>query len=315
MRILVTGANGQLGHDVMNELLQRGHDAIASGSSVAYCGPADGSPVTAAPFVELDVIDAGDVEAVLSRILPDALIHCSAWTAVDAAEDEENRDKVYALNVEGPRNLAEVCASLGCSMMQISTDYVFGGDGVEPWKPDQEEYQPINYYGETKLMGEKAVRSAIQKYFIVRTAWVFGYAGNNFVKTMLRLGETHDHLRVVNDQIGTPTYTHDLARLLADMIETDKFGVYHATNEGGYISWFDFAQEIFHQAAAMGHEEYAQSRLTVEPVSTAEYGLSKAARPFNSRLDKSKLAEQGFAPLPDWRDALGRYLMEYYKEK
>ena len=315
MRILVTGANGQLGHDVMNELLLRGHEAVASGSSPAYCGPADGTAVTMAPFVQMNVTDSANVDAVLSRIRPDAVIHCSAWTAVDAAEDPENRKKVFALNVVGPRNLAAACAALDSSMMQISTDYVFSGNGSEPWKPDQEEYQPINYYGETKLMGEKAVRSAIQKYFIVRTAWVFGYAGNNFVKTMLRLGETHDHLRVVNDQIGTPTYTHDLARLLADMIETDKFGVYHATNEGGYISWFDFAQEIFHQAAAMGHEEYAQSRLTVEPVSTAEYGQSKAARPFNSRLDKSKLCEMGFEPLPDWRDALGRYLREYFEER
>ena len=315
MRILVTGANGQLGHDVMNELLLRGHDAIASGSSPAYRGPADGSPVTTAPFETMDVTDAGDAEAVLSRVRPEALIHCSAWTAVDAAEDAENRDKVYALNVLGPRNLAEVCASIGCRMMQISTDYVFSGDGVDPWKPEQEEYQPINYYGETKLMGEKAVRSALEEFFIVRTAWVFGSAGNNFVKTMLRLGETHDHLQVVNDQIGTPTYTRDLARLLADMIVTEKYGVYHATNEGGYISWYDFAREIFRQAAAMGHEEYAPSRLIVDPVSTAEYGLSKAARPFNSRLDKSKLRAQGYEPLPDWRDALGRYLTEYYKER
>lgn len=315
MRILVTGANGQLGHDVVNELLSRGHEAIASGSSSCYRGPADGTPVMMAPFVQMDITDAEDAEAVLSRVRPDAVIHCSAWTAVDAAEEPENRGKVYALNVTGPRNLAAACAKHGCSMMQISTDYVFSGSGDEPWKPEQEDYRPINYYGETKLMGEQAVRSALEKFFVVRTAWVFGFAGNNFVKTMLRLGANHQQLRVVNDQIGTPTYTRDLARLLADMIVTDRYGTYHATNEGGYISWYDFAQEIFRQAAALGHEEYTPSRLTVLPVSTAEYGLSKAARPFNSRLDKSKLREQGFAPLPDWRDALGRYLQEYYKEQ
>lgn len=315
MRILVTGANGQLGHDVMNELLLRGHDAVASGSSPAYCGPADGTAVTMAPFVQMNVTDSANVDAVLSRVRPDAVIHCSAWTAVDAAEDPENRKKVFALNVVGPRNLAAACAALDSSMMQISTDYVFSGNGSEPWKPDQQEYQPINYYGETKLMGEQAVRSKLEKYFVVRTAWVFGYAGNNFVKTMLRLGQTHTQLRVVNDQIGTPTYTKDLTRLLADMVATDKYGVYHATNEGGYISWYDFAREIFRQAAMMGRAEYAEERLSVLPVSTAEYGLSKAARPFNSRLDKSKLCEMGFEPLPDWRDALGRYLREYFEER
>lgn len=315
MRILVTGANGQLGHDVMNELLSRGHDAVASGSSPQYRGPEDGTPVTMAPFVQMDITDAEDVEAVFSRVRPDAVIHCSAWTAVDAAEEPENRGKVYALNVTGPRNLAAACAKHGCSMMQISTDYVFSGDGEEPWMPEQEDYRPINYYGETKLMGEQAVRSKLEKYFVVRTAWVFGYAGNNFVKTMLRLGQTHTQLRVVNDQIGTPTYTKDLTRLLADMVVTDKYGVYHATNEGGYISWYDFAREIFRQAAMMGRAEYAEERLSVLPVSTAEYGLSKAARPFNSRLDKSKLCEMGFEPLPDWRDALGRYLREYFEER
>ena len=305
MRILVTGANGQLGHDVMNELLLRGHEAVASGSSPAYCGPADGTAVTIAPFVQMNVTDSANVDAVLSRIRPDAVIHCSAWTAVDAAEDPENRRKVFALNVVGPRNLAAACAALDSSMMQISTDYVFSGNGSEPWKPDQQEYQPINYYGETKLMGEQAVRSKLEKYFVVRTAWVFGYAGNNFVKTMLRLGQTHTQLRVVNDQIGTPTYTRDLARLLADMIVTERYGTYHATNAetepGAYISWYDFTCEIYRQAGLKVH---------VIPVSTEEYGLSRAKRPFNSRLDKSKLLQEGFRPLPDWKDALARYLKE-----
>ena len=314
MKILVTGANGQLGHDVVNELIRRGHDVIASGSSSTYRGPEDGSPVTSAPFLQMDVTDASSVRTVFSQINPDALIHCSAWTAVDAAEEPENREKVFALNVDGPRNLADACAESDCKMVQISTDYVFSGKGIQPWKPDTEEFLPINIYGQTKLLGEQAVRSRLSRYFIVRTAWVFGYAGNNFVKTMLRIGKTHSQLRVVNDQIGTPTYTKDLARLLADMVVTDKYGFYHATNEGAYISWFDFAKEIFRQASGMGHEEYAESRLSVLPVSTAEYGLSKAARPFNSRLDKSKLIELGFEPLPEWRDALTRYLREYFTE-
>ena len=315
MRVLVTGAGGQLGHDTVNELLARGHEAFASGSTTSYHGPADDTAVTTAPYVQMDITDAEDVSAVLSRIRPEAVIHCSAWTAVDAAEDVENRDKVRMLNAEGPRNLAAACSALGCRMVQISTDYVFSGEGSLPWAPESQIFQPINYYGLTKLQGELAVRERLESSFIVRTAWVFGYAGNNFVKTMLRFGQTHSQLRVVNDQIGTPTYTADLARLLADMIVTEHYGVYHATNEGGYISWYDFAREIFRQAAALGHSEYAEDRLRVLPVSTAEYGLSKAARPFNSRLDKSKLSTEGFAPLPDWRDALGRYLREYFDKK
>lgn len=312
MIILVTGANGQLGHDMMNELLRRGHDAVGSGSTETYRGPADRSAVTTAPFVQMNITDPQNVCEVISKIGPDAVIHCSAWTAVDAAEDEENREKVFALNVDGPHNLAEACKSCGSRLMLLSTDYVFSGRGIEPWMPDSEEYQPVNYYGLTKLRGELAVRETMEQYFIVRTAWVFGIAGNNFVKTMLRLGQKHPQLCVVNDQVGTPTYTADLARLLADMIETDRFGVYHATNEGGYISWYNFAEEIFRQASMLGHPEYGADKLSVLPVSTAEYGLSKAARPFNSRLDKSKLAANGFALLPDWRDALWRYLREYF---
>ena len=299
MTVFVTGVCGQLGHDMVNELAVRGHKAIGSDIAPAYNGVADGSPATSLPYVPLDITDGAAVAHALETLKPDAVIHCAAWTAVDAAEDEANIPTVRAVNADGPRNIALACKALGCKMLQISTDYVFDGQGTEPWHPDCKDYAPISVYGQTKLEGELAVAETLEKYFIVRIAWSFGRNGKNFVKTMLRLGETHDSLRVVCDQIGTPTYTLDLARLLADMIETDKYGYYHATNEGGYISWADFAAEIFHQAGMPTR---------VIPVTTADYGLSKAARPFNSRLDKSKLIQEGFSPLPDWQDALARYL-------
>lgn len=301
MRVFVTGVGGQLGHDVMNELHKRGHEGIGSDIAPQYSGAQDGSAVTAMPYMPLDITDAAAVSRVLREVKPDAVVHCAAWTAVDAAEDMENQSRVHAINAEGTANIAEVCKELDCKMVYISTDYVFNGQGETPWQPDCKDYAPLNFYGQTKLEGELAVSSQLEKYFIVRIAWVFGLNGKNFIKTMLKLGETHDTLRVVNDQIGTPTYTLDLARLLIDMNETDKYGYYHATNEGGYISWYDFTKEIYRQAG------YTTQ---VVPVTTAEYGLSKAARPFNSRLDKSKLVEAGFTPLPTWQDALHRYLQE-----
>lgn len=304
MKVLVTGVNGQLGHDVANELMKRGHDCICSGSSAAYKGIADQSAVTNALYVRMNITDAAQVKAVLYAIRPDAVIHCAAWTNVDGAEDPDNISKVYAINAGGTQNLAEACRELDCKMLYISTDYVFDGHGTDPWEPDCRDFAPLNEYGRSKLEGETAVAGLLEKYYIVRIAWVFGLNGKNFVKTMLNLGKTHDTLRVVNDQIGTPTYTYDLARLLVDMIETEKYGYYHATNEGGYISWADFAVEIFKQA---------KMNTKVIPVTTAEYGLSKAARPLNSRLNKSKLTEMDFALLPEWQDALKRYLGEIEK--
>ena len=308
MKFFVTGVGGQLGHDVMNELAKRGHTGVGSDMAPAYSGVADGSAVTTMPYVRLDITDSAAVNKVLSEIKPDAVIHCAAWTAVDMAEDDANVAKVRAVNAGGTQNIANGCKRLGCKMTYISTDYVFNGQGTEPWQPDCKDYKPLNVYGETKLAGELAVSENLEKYFIVRIAWVFGKNGKNFIKTMLNLGKTHDTLTVVSDQIGTPTYTLDLAKLLVDMIETDKYGYYHATNEGGYISWYDFTKEIFRQAIEAGHEEYA--KVTVKPVTTAEYGASKAKRPFNSRLDKSKLIENGFQPLPTWQDAIKRYLQE-----
>ena len=299
MKVLVTGVCGQLGHDVMNELAKRGHEAVGSDITPAYSGAADGSAVTRAPYVQLDITDAGAVSRVLGEAKPDAVVHCAAWTAVDAAED--NEEKVRAINAGGTEHIARACRSLGAKMMYISTDYVFDGQGETPWSPDCRDYAPLSVYGRTKLEGEQAVASLLDAYFIVRIAWVFGVNGKNFIKTMLSLGQKHDTLRVVCDQIGTPTYTLDLARLLVDMIETDRYGYYHATNEGGYISWADFAEEIFRQAGMP---------TKVVPVTTSEYGLSKAARPYNSRLDKRKLIENGFTLLPAWQDALSRYLRE-----
>lgn len=304
MKFFVTGAGGQLGHDVANELHRRGYAVIGSGSKPAYGGVQDGSAVCTLPYVPLDLRDREAVMKTIFAARPDAVIHCAAWTAVDAAEASENVGAVWAVNALGTRYVAEACRVLDCKMIYISTDYVFPGGGDRPWRPE-EDCTPLNAYGRSKLEGELAVKELLKKYFIVRTAWIFGLSGGNFVKTMLRLGESHAELRVVDDQIGTPTYTRDLARLLADMSLTEAYGCYHATNEGGYISWYDFACEIFRQAG---------TPVRVRPVSTAEYGLSTAARPFNSRLDKSKLQKEGFTPLPDWRDALGRYLKEIKAE-
>ena len=301
MKVFVTGVGGQLGHDVMNELYKRGIEGIGSDIAPAYSGAADGTAVTTMPYVQLDITNAAAVEQVLTDLQPDAVIHCAAWTAVDAAEDAENREKVQAINAGGTRNIAAVCKAIGAKMMYISTDYVFDGQGEKPWEPDCKDYAPLSVYGSSKLAGELAVAEQLEKFFIVRIAWVFGRNGNNFIKTMLNIGKKYEKLRVVCDQIGTPTYTLDLSRLLADMIETEKYGYYHATNEGGFISWYDFACEIFRQAG------YTTQ---VDPVTTVEYGLSKAARPFNSRLDKSKLVDAGFEPLPTWQDALQRYLQE-----
>ena len=290
MKVLVTGANGQLGHDVVTELKKRNHDVITSD----IAGEVD---------YFLDVTDTKVIDQIV-ELKPDAIINCVAWTAVDAAEDEENKDKVYALNVTGVSNMVDAAVKLDCRFLHLSTDYVFNGQGDTPWKPDDKTYEPLSYYGQTKLEGEFEV-NRLDKFFIVRIAWLFGKYGPNFVKTMIKVGKNHDEVRVVNDQIGTPTYTVDLSRLLVDMIESDKYGYYHATNEGGYISWYDFCVEIYRQAGL---------DTKVIPVTTAEYGLSKARRPFNSRLDKSKLDEMGFERLPDWKDALGRYLKEIIDE-
>lgn len=310
MKVFVTGVAGQLGHDVMNELAGRGYEGIGSDIREVYSGLCDGTAAESMPYMQMDITDADSVGNVLRLVNPDVVIHCAAWTAVDLAEDEDEQETVHRVNADGTRNIAEVCRELDCKMVYLSTDYVFDGTGTDPWQPDCRNYSPLNVYGKTKLEGELAVSELLDRYFIVRIAWVFGKNGKNFIRTMLNLGKTHDRLTVVNDQIGTPTYTYDLARLLVDMIETEKYGYYHATNEGGYISWYDFAVEIFRQAAKLGHTEYDKNHLTVVPVTTEEYGLSKAARPLNSRLDKSKLAENGFTPLPTWQDALARYLKE-----
>ena len=301
MKVFVTGIAGQLGHDVVNELAKRGHETVGSDLAPAYAGQQDGTAAASCTYVSLDITDADAVQAALESVKPDAVIHCAAWTAVDAAEDAENREKVFAINAGGTQNIATTCKKLGSKMIYISTDYVFNGQGEEPWQPDCKDYAPLSVYGQSKLDGELAVANTLEKYYIVRIAWVFGVNGKNFIRTMLNVGKTHDEVRVVCDQIGTPTYTLDLAVLLADMAETDKYGYYHATNEGGFISWYDFTCEIYKQAGL-------QTKVT--PVTTAEYGLSKAARPFNSRLDKSKLTENGFTPLTDWKDALARYLKE-----
>ena len=283
MKVLVTGARGQLGCDVMSELAKRGHEGIGT------------------DYDQMDITDKTEVERIITDVNPDAVIHCAAWTAVDMAEDDDKVEDVRAVNAGGTKNIANVCKKLNCKMMYISTDYVFDGQGTEPWHPDCKNYKPLNVYGQTKLEGELAVSDILDKYFIVRIAWVFGINGKNFVKTILNAGKKCDSIRVINDQIGTPTYTRDLSRLLVDMIETDKYGYYHATNEGGYISWYDFAKEIYRLAGC---------KTKVIPVATSEYGLSKAVRPFNSRLDKQKLIEAGFKPLPTWQDALKRYIKE-----
>lgn len=285
MKAFVTGAGGQLGHDVVNELKKRGHTAIGSSRRL------------------LDITGHDQVMSAVTTFRPDVMIHCAAWTDVDGAEDKKNRDQVYSTNVQGTVNLVRAAEAVDAKMIYISTDYVFGGKGETPWKPDDRNFAPLNYYGKTKLEGEMAVSGALDKFFIVRTSWAFAGNGKNFVRTMVNAGRKYGTVRVVSDQIGTPTYCYDLARLLADMAESDKYGYYHATNEGGYISWYDFACEIYRQ---MGMDT------KVIPVTTEEYGLSKAARPLNSRLDKSKLAEAGFRPLPEWKNALERYLNEEY---
>lgn len=304
MRVFVTGVAGQLGHDCMNELVKRGHEAVGSDVvhvAAPYSGANEPTPIARMDYVQLDITDQAAVAATIVKIKPDAIIHCAAWTAVDAAEDEENKAKVHAINVDGTRYIAEASKAVGAKLLYLSTDYVFDGKGERPWQPDDKNYAPLNYYGQTKLEGELAVSGTLDKFFVVRIAWVFGLNGKNFIKTMVNVGKTHDTVRVVDDQIGTPTYTYDLARLLVDMIETEKYGYYHATNEGGYISWADLAEEAY-RAAGMS--------VMVNRVTTAEYGLSKAARPENSRLDKSKLVEAGFKPLPDWKDAVSRYIAE-----
>lgn len=311
MKFFVTGVNGQLGHDVMNEIQKRGYEGIGSDIAEQYAGVADGSPVTTMPYVSLDITDRDAVMKVIQEVQPDAVIHCAAWTAVDMAEDDDKVEKVRAVNAGGTQNIADACKTVDCKLLYLSTDYVFDGQDMEPWKPDCKDYKPLNVYGQTKLEGELAVSSTLKKYFIVRIAWVFGLNGKNFIKTMINVGKTHDEVRVINDQIGTPTYTYDLARLLVDMCETEKYGYYHATNaevtdenagcKTGYISWYDFCCEFYRQYGL---------KTKVIPVTTEEYGLSKAARPFNSRLDKKMLVENGFKPLPTWQDAVSRYLKE-----
>lgn len=299
MIVLVTGVGGQLGHDVINELSRRrivvvGSDILPESDIV--------NKSKWNKYVQLDITNKEAVDKVINDLKPDVIIHCAAWTNVDGAEDPNNKPLVKKINVDGTDNLVKASKKIGAKFMYISTDYVFNGEGKEPWKPDDKDYAPLNYYGKTKLEGELSVSSQLDKFFIVRIAWVFGLNGKNFIKTMLSLADKgYKELRVVDDQIGTPTYTYDLARLLVDMMLTDEYGYYHATNEGGYISWADFAIEIFKQA---------NKDVKVNRVSTEEYGVSIAKRPFNSRLDKSKLIDNGFKPLPDWKDALRRYLEE-----
>ena len=305
MKVFVTGVNGQLGHDVMLELNKRGFEMVGSDITDKYCGLADCeapcSTLSSLPYIKLDITDKEAVTNILADIKPDAIIHCAAWTAVDIAEDEDKHGKVRAVNVTGTQNIAEAAKKIDAKMLYLSTDYVFDGKGTRPWQPDDKNYAPLNVYGQSKLDGELAIANTLVKYFIVRISWVFGLNGKNFIKTMINIGKTHDEVRVVNDQIGTPTYTYDLARLLVDMIETEKYGYYHASNEGGYISWYDFCVEFYNQYGL---------KTKVIPVTTKEYGLSKAARPFNSRLDKTKLVDEGFIPLPTWQDAVKRYLEE-----
>lgn len=287
MRILVTGAKGQLGHDVVDEARRQGHEVIET----------DLLDVADACYVKMDITNANEVDGIIRHLKPEAIIHCAAWTDVDGAED--HKEKVMQINAKGTENIAKTANKVGAKLLYISTDYVFDGSGQDPWKADNKHFGPINVYGASKLEGEFAVSGFTDDFFIIRIAWVFGKYGKNFVKTMLKLSENHDSLKVVDDQAGTPTYTKDLSKLLLDIIITDKYGYYNVTNEGDYISWYDFAVEIFNQAGI---------EIDVTPVTTEQYGLSKAKRPFNSRMDRSKIKENGFNPLPDWKDALKRYL-------
>ena len=306
MKVFVTGVNGQLGHDVMNSLYYAEIDALGSDIKESYSGVQDGSPACTMPYIGLDLTDEEKTRKLISEEGIDAIIHCAAWTAVDAAEESENRAIVEKINGEVPGVLARIMKERDGKLLYLSTDYVFSGEGTEAWSPDETNFAPINFYGKTKLMGEEKIREALEKYFIVRIAWVFGLNGKNFIKTMLSVGKSHEEVRVVNDQIGNPTYTLDLAELLVDMICSEKYGNYHATNEGEYISWYDFTKEIYKQAGLA---------TKVLPVSTEEHGLSKAKRPKNSRLDKTKLKAEGFTPLPDWKDALSRYLKALEEEE
>ncbi|MBR2674010.1 MAG: dTDP-4-dehydrorhamnose reductase [Mogibacterium sp.] len=304
MKIFVTGASGQLGYDVLNEALKRKFRAIGSDISFPKALPVNAPAANCEidpSFVQLDITDRDAVMSAVSDLKPEVIIHCAAWTAVDDAEDEDNWARVYDINVKGTQNLANAAKAVDAKMIYLSTDYVFDGQDERPWQPDDKNYAPLSYYGKTKLEGELAVFETLEKCFIIRTSWVFGLNGKNFIKTMVDIGRKHDEVRVVNDQIGTPTYTYDLARLLVDMAETDKYGYYHAANEGEYISWYDYTCEIYRQAGI---------HTKVIPVSTEEYGLSVAARPYNSRLDRSKLIRAGFTPLPDWKNAVERYLRE-----
>ena len=296
MKALVTGVAGQLGHDVMNELAKRGFEGVGSDLAPEYAGMQDGTAVTTMPYLSMDITDPESVRNTIIASGADAVIHCAAWTAVDKAE--EMPEACRKVNAYGTENIAKVCEELDLPMMYFSTDYVFNGNGTRPWEPD-DEYEPLGVYGQTKAEGEVAVREHVRKFFILRIAWVFGTNGKNFIKTMLRLSETHDSLRVVCDQIGTPTYTYDLARLIVDMIQTDRYGIYHVTNEGDYISRYDFTLAIF--------EEAGVTHVKVTPVTSEEYGAA-AKRPYNSRMDRSKIVREGFEPLPEWRDALRRYV-------
>ena len=281
MKVLVTGVKGQLGYDVVRELQKRGHEAVG------------------VDIDEMDITDAAAVERVMTEVQPDAVIHCSAYTAVDRAEEDKDIEICRRVNVDGTENIAKICKKMDCKMLYLSTDYIFSGDGERPWEPD-DEASPLNAYGQSKYDGELALKKYVEKYFIVRISWVFGINGNNFIKTMLRLGRENGAVKVVDDQIGSPTYTYDLARLLVDMIESDRYGAYHATNEG-ICSWYEFAKEIF-RAAGMDN-------VSVTPVKSGEFPV-KAKRPKNSRMSKEKLVANGFSLLPAWQDAVARYIKE-----
>lgn len=282
MKVLVTGVKGQLGYDVVRELQSRGHEAIG------------------VDIEEMDITDETAVSRVMEETAPEAVIHCSAFTAVDRAEEEQ--ELCYKVNVQGTENIAKMCQKLGCKMLYLSTDYIFSGEGQRPWEPEDTP-SPLNSYGQSKYQGEVALRQYVDKYFIVRISWVFGINGNNFIKTMLRLGKENGAVKVVDDQIGSPTYTFDLAKLLVDMIETEQYGAYHATNEG-ICSWYEFAKEIFQEAN--------MKEVTVTPVSSEEFPV-KAKRPKNSRMSKEKLVQNGFSLLPSWQDAVKRYIEELKK--